>query len=135
MPPLFSPATLASCDILVVDDDAALRSVLTNFLQRFGYVVQSAKDGRAALKMLSKMRVQLVITDLFMPECDGFELILQLRKTSPEMKILAISGDGLSDLDVFMGAVRQLGVHHTLKKPFTLAEIAAIVKQAIGEAL
>ena len=130
-----SSVTLSSCDILVVDDDATLRSVLTNFLQRFGYVVQSAKDGRAALKMLSQMRVQLVITDLFMPECDGFELILQLRKTSPEMEILAISGDGLSDLDVFMGAVRQLGVRHTLKKPFTLAELATMVKQAIGEPL
>jgi two-component system OmpR family response regulator len=132
---LSSPVTLSSCDILVVDDDATLRSVLTNFLQRFGYVVQSAKDGRAALKMLSEMRVQLVITDLFMPECDGFELILQLRKEAPELEILAISGDGLSDLDVFMGAVRQLGVRHTLRKPFTLTELAAVVKLAIGEAL
>ena len=135
MHPLFSPDTLTSCDILVVDDDATLRSVLTDFLQRFGYVVQSAKDGRAALKMLGQMRVRLVITDLFMPECDGFELILRLRKEAPELEILAISGDGLSDLDVFMGAVRQLGVRQTLKKPFTLTELATIVKQVIGEAL
>jgi len=126
---------LSSCDILVVDDDATLRSVLTNFLQRFGYVVQCAKDGRAALQLLARMRAQLVITDLFMPECDGFELIMELRKTSPNLEILAISGDGLSDLDVFMGAVRQLGVRHTLKKPFTLTELGTIVKQAIGEAV
>ncbi|HEY4249349.1 MAG TPA: response regulator [Lacunisphaera sp.] len=130
------PASVqSSCDILVVDDDATLRSVLKTFLQRYGYVVQCAKDGRAALKILDQMRTHLVITDLFMPECDGFELIMQLRRNTPDLEILAISGDGLSDLDVFMGAVRQLGVRFTLKKPFELTELASLVKQAIGEAV
>ncbi len=132
---LFPSSVQSSCDILVVDDDATLRSVLKTFLQRYGYVVQCAKDGRAALKMLDQMRTQLVITDLFMPECDGFELILQLRKKVPDLAIMAISGDGLSDLDVFMDAVRHLGVRFTLKKPFVLTELASLVKQAIGEAL
>ena len=58
------------------------------------------------------------------------------RQESERMlEILAISGNGLSDLDVFMGAVRQLGVRHTLKKPFTLTELATVVKLSIGEAL
>lgn len=116
MTQLFPGAAQSSCDILVVDDDATLRSVLTTFFQRSGYVVQCAKDGRAALKMLGQMRTRLVITDLFMPECDGFELILQLRKSAPSLEILAISGDGRSDLDVFMVAVRHLGVRFTLSQ-------------------
>jgi CheY-like chemotaxis protein len=130
---LYPVSIQSACDILVVDDDATLRSVLKTFLERYGYIVQCAKDGRAALKMLDQMRPQLVITDLFMPECDGFELILHLRKKAPDLEILAISGDGMSDLDVFMGAVRQLGVRFTLKKPFSLTELASLVKQAIGE--
>jgi CheY-like chemotaxis protein len=129
---LFSTPLESSCDILVVDDDATLRSVLKTFLERCGYVVHCAKDGRDALKMLGIMRTQLVITDLFMPECDGLELILHLRKNAPGLEILAISGDGMSDLDVFMGAVRQLGVRFTLKKPFSLTELASLVKQALG---
>jgi CheY-like chemotaxis protein len=129
---LFSTPLESSCDILVVDDDATLRSALKTFLERCGYVVHCAKDGRDALKMLGIMRTQLVITDLFMPECDGLELILHLRKNAPGLEILAISGDGMSDLDVFMGAVRQLGVRFTLKKPFSLTELASLVKQALG---
>ena len=90
--------SLLSCDILVVDDDPTLRSALTDFLKRCGYAVQSAKDGKVAIKMLSQHRVQLVITDLFMPEVDGFELILHLRKAAPGLKVLAMSGDGLSGI-------------------------------------
>lgn len=132
---LFPAPIGPSCDILVVDDDATLRAVLKIFLERCGYVVECAKDGRAALKLLDRMRTRLVVTDLFMPECDGFELILHLRKKAPDLAVLAISGDGMSDLDVFMGAVRQLGVRFTLKKPFSLAELASLVKQAMREAL
>jgi len=128
------PVALLPCDILIVDDDPTLRSALTDFLKRCGYTVQSAKDGRAAIKMLGQHRVQLVITDLFMPEVDGFELILHLRKAAPTLKILAMSGDGLSDLDPFLTGVRQLGVLHTLTKPFSLAELADVVRKTIGEA-
>jgi DNA-binding NtrC family response regulator len=126
---------LLPCDILIVDDDPTLCSMLTDFLKRCGYIVQSAKDGRAAIKMIERHQVQLVITDLFMPEVDGFELILHLRKAAPKLKILAMSGDGLSDLDPFMTAVRHLGVLHTLTKPFSLTDLAGVVRKAIGEAL
>jgi len=133
--PISQPVALLPCDILIVDDDPTLRSALTDFLKRCGYRVQSAKDGGAAIKLLGQHRVQLVITDLFMPEVDGFELILHLRKVAPSLKILAMSGDGLSDLDPFLAGVRQLGVLDTLIKPFSLEELAGVVRKAIGEAL
>ena len=134
MHPLPKSVESPLCDILIVDDDPILRTTLTEFMIRCGYTAQSAKDGRVAIKMLEQCHVQLVITDLFMPEVDGFELILHLRKTSPGSKILAMTGDGLSDLPSFMTAVKHLGGLHTLTKPFTLADLEKAVREAIGEA-
>lgn len=122
------------CDILIVDDDPILCSTLINFMKRCGYTAQSAKDGRVAIRMLEQGHVQLVITDLFMPEVDGFELIRHLRKVFPRSKILAMTGDGLSDLRPFMTAARHLGGLHTLAKPFSLDEMAGAVRKALGEA-
>jgi len=122
------------CDILIVDDDPGLRSALEQFLKRSGYLVQSAADGRAALKRLEQLQVKLIITDLFMPDFDGFELILHLRRAAANLEIVVMTGDGLSDLDVFLVAVRQLGVKHTLTKPFTLVQLLNVVQQSIGPA-
>lgn len=128
-----TPGVVPFCDILIVDDDAPLRSALSQYLERFGYVVRCAKDGKVALDLLGRLEARLIITDIFMPELDGFELIQHLRKKSSPAKILAISGDGLPEQDVFMAAARHLGVRHTLMKPFSLVELLASVRDALGE--
>lgn len=133
MTPEFHSEIVPLCDILIVDDDATLRSALSQYLERFGYVVRCAKNGRVAVEMLGRLEVKMVITDLFMPEYDGLELVFHLRKKLPKMEVLVITGDGLSDPEVFMKAVRQLGVRHVILKPFSLTEVLDVVKGAIGE--
>lgn len=128
-----TPGVVPLCDILIVDDDAPLRSALSQYLERFGYVVRCAKDGKVALEMLRRLEARLVVTDIFMPEMDGFELIRYLREQLPQINVLAISGDGLPEQDVFMTAARHMGVRHTLMKPFSLAELLASVRSALDE--
>ena len=116
---------------IIVDDDPTLRSALAEFLKRCGYMVQSAKDGRAAIRMLEQLQCTVGhhLDNFSCSEFDGFELIMHLRKSrSQPGRLLAMTGDGLSDLSFFMKVVRQLGVKHTLTKPFSLAELAGVVR-------
>ena len=83
-------ANLAS--ILLIENDAALRAVLREGLLVAGYSVQEATNGRLGVNAFRKTPTDLVITDLYMPERDGLEVIEALRRTHPHVPILAISG-------------------------------------------
>ena len=78
--------------VLVVDDDESFRRVLCRALQLAGYEVAAAADGAAALKAYEEQPAELVITDLIMPEKEGLELIMDLRRIQPPPSIIAISG-------------------------------------------
>jgi len=78
--------------ILVVDDDAIARSLLSAALANQGHEVEEARDGREGSALAKTIPFDLVITDIFMPEKDGIELIQELRAHDPALKIIAISG-------------------------------------------
>ena len=80
--------------ILLVDDDEAVRSVLRRSLVKAGYEVHEAGEGGAALKLLASAPADLIITDLVMPEMEGIEFIMALRKTHPKLPVIAMSGGG-----------------------------------------
>ncbi|MBF0474756.1 MAG: response regulator [Deltaproteobacteria bacterium] len=82
--------------ILVVDDDASFRHMLCLSLGKDGHSVVEASDGNMAVKLVGNESVDLVITDIIMPDKEGIELILELKKTNPEIKIIAISGGGVT---------------------------------------
>jgi len=87
--------------ILVIDDDRKLREVISRALERAGYDVLEADDGEAGIRLYREHGADLIITDIFMPERDGLETILQLRRESPGVKIVAISGgDSTGRLDL-----------------------------------
>ena len=81
-------------DILVIDDDDDLRDTLRAILERAGYTVHEARNGREGCAYCQAQPVALVITDLLMPEQEGMETIQQLRAMDPPPKIIAISGGG-----------------------------------------
>src|SRR5258708_7770645 len=105
--------------ILLVDDNAALLAAMVDFLQPAGHQTTLAANGKEAIGLVNANHFDLVITDLFMPEKEGLETILDLRKQFPTMKIIAMSG---SDTD---NAVNNLYIAHrfgavlTLNKPFS----------------
>ena len=81
--------------ILVVDDEEGIRTLLRNILVREGHHVTTAADGVEALQVVDTQPVDLVITDLIMPEKEGVETISELRKRFPAVKIIAMSGGGM----------------------------------------
>jgi len=114
--------------ILVVDDEANLRRVLTAQLSRDGYEVHSAPDGEAGLAMLRDHHIDLIITDLRMPKMDGLELLRQALRTDPELPVVILTAHGTVD-----NAVEALktGAFDYITKPFDQAEVRTIVKKAL----
>ncbi|MCS6925392.1 MAG: response regulator [Candidatus Binatia bacterium] len=109
--------------ILLIEDEAPVRQVMRHMLESGGYAVIEAEHGAAGLQELRTQTVDLVITDLFMPEKEGIETIRELRKTYPTVKILAVSGGGRSGRMVFLANALHLGAHRTLAKPFSRQEL------------
>lgn len=82
--------------ILLVDDEPNIRFVLSAILEQSGYAVDAAEDGFAALRQIQKSTPDLVITDLRMPNMNGFELLSVLRSRFPELATIVISGEFLA---------------------------------------
>lgn len=107
--------------VLIVDDEAVICEVLGGFFQKQGCAVFTAHGGGAALRICRTCVVDLVITDLAMPDKDGFELVRQLRSEFPETKIMVMTG--MSHSEGYLKASRHLGADAAMTKPFTLPSI------------
>ena len=118
---------------MIVDDDEAFRRVLCQTLLRAGYTVTTAENGDAALRLrlYREDPVEIVITDLIMPEKEGFETITALRVLQPDVKIIAISGGGHIDVGDYLPAARHLGAAKVLAKPFTSQEILEALESLV----
>ena len=118
--------------ILVIDDDSAIRSVVRRGLERAGHEVTEAPDGDAGLKSFRTRNTDLVITDIIMPEREGVETIMALRKEFPALKIIAMSGGGGGSAD-FLSIAKKLGARRTLAKPFGHRELLDAVEEVLAE--
>ena len=119
--------------ILVIEDEDGLRRILVRALNAEGYEVQEAKNGKEALKLHGTTEAELVITDLFMPEMDGMEVLMALRKQSPNLKVIAISGGGsLYNPDEALKVAWKLGAHAAIDKPFELNLFLRKVQEALA---
>ena len=119
--------------ILIIDDNAALREVLRVGLETAGHRVREMRNGRDGILAFRKEPYDLVITDIYMPERDGLELIEALRRTHPQVKILAMSGaSGTMD---YLNKARSLGAAMVIRKPFVmpmlLKAVAELLRQVI----
>lgn len=115
--------------ILVVDDETTIASILQQTLTRAGYEVLVARDGVAALEKLSMGGIDLVVTDIIMPNMNGLEMIKEMQKKHPQVKIIAISGGGpRGGPDAYLTMAKDMGAVHCLFKPFMLNEVTALVK-------
>jgi len=118
--------------ILVIEDDTEVREYLENVLGRAGYAVVSAANGKDGVTRFNDQPVDLVITDIIMPEKDGIETIIDLRRGRSELKVIAISGGGRAEPENYLHSARLLGADRTLRKPFTNEDILGAVRELIG---
>jgi len=117
--------------ILVVDDDAQVRTMLKLTLEREGYEIIEAGDGTEAVAAYDSEQVDLVITDIVMPEKEGIETIMELRSTNPAVRIIAISGGGRINPDDYLKWARRFGVEHTFTKPVDRERLLAAVSELL----
>jgi CheY-like chemotaxis protein len=115
--------------ILVVDDNEDLRSTIQALLRADGFDVAVAGNGQAALALHQSQPADVVITDLFMPDKDGIETIVELKKLSPQRKIVAISGWTSAQGSDYLQVAREIGATVTLQKPFDPQELSRVVRQ------
>jgi DNA-binding NtrC family response regulator len=107
----------AKKNILIIDDEEQIRSVLRLTLEKVGYKVLEAPDGGKGIKLCRLNPVHLVLTDIFMPNKEGIETIIELKRDFPEVKIFAMSGGGSVGPETFLKISSQLGVLRTFTKP------------------
>jgi DNA-binding NtrC family response regulator len=120
--------------ILIVDDDEIFGKVLEQTLRRQGYELVRAHNGKEALRHYNSRTIDLVITDLIMPDFEGIELIMELQRQDPGIKIIAMSGGGRSTLNDYLPIARRLGAIQTLAKPFSNEELMAAINATLGPA-
>lgn len=117
-------------NILLVDDDVMFREMLHRTLLRSGYQVTPAGDGLEAMKCLREDSFDLVITDMLMPEKEGFETIEDIRRMYPEMKVIAMSG-GNRNPNAWQTLVnaKTVGADQIFVKPFHLTDFKHAIEQ------
>lgn len=107
--------------IILCDDNADQRTALRLALEQAKYAVREAANGREALALMREHASPYVITDLFMPEADGFEVVHAIKSEFPSTKVIVMSGrKGVVD---YLAAARLAGVDATFEKPFKVDEL------------
>jgi len=119
--------------ILVIDDDVLVLDMLYESLTREGYDVLRASNGEEGLRLYRKEPVDLIITDLFMPEKEGIETIIELRQDFPDVKIIAISGGGRIGTKDYLQMAKIFGVRRTFAKPVAREQLLDAIRVLIKE--
>ncbi len=103
--------------ILIVDDDEQVRNVFHRLFENESFEVHEAADGNEALESIRRFPADIVITDIVMPEKEGFQTIRELRREFPALKIIAVSGGGLLDPGLYLECAKQIGASYAFSKP------------------
>lgn len=119
--------------ILIIEDDEEIRDLLDRLLTREGYAVSTAANGKQGVVAFRAEPFDMVITDIIMPEKDGIEAIMDLKRERPDLKLIAISGGGRADPENYLHSAQLLGANRTLRKPFTNDAILAAVRELLNQ--
>jgi CheY-like chemotaxis protein len=117
--------------ILIIDDSAPTRDILRQALERAGHEVVEASDGRVGIEHQRTIPAEVIITDILMPEQEGFETIRGLRRDFPTTGIIAMSGGGQIGCDTLLAIAERLGAQRVLQKPFGLRDMLEAVHQLL----
>lgn len=118
--------------ILIIDDDDIIKRMLRRMLTRAGYDVLDAADGKEGIERFRENDVDLVITDLIMPEKEGLEMIMELKTDFPDIKIIAMSGGAQMGPEGYLQLADALGAQRTLKKPIAREDLLAAIEEILG---
>ena len=118
--------------ILIIDDDDAHREMMRDMLEESGFDVLDAENGARGIAVLEAEPVDLVITDILMPEKEGIETIREIRKGYPDVKVIAASGGGRVGNVEFLDLAKKLGAHEVLQKPILMGPLIQMVRALLN---
>ena len=118
--------------ILVIDDEVAMRTLISDALASAGYVVSQAANGREGMEKIHADSPDLIITDIVMPLLDGIELILSLWRQGCKVPLIAMTGIPPEAVP-YLRIARSLGAIRTLAKPFRMPELVKVAKEVLAE--
>ncbi len=117
-----------SCYILLVDDEANVRTVFSDVLKRVGYQVKAVEDGQEAIKEVEEKTYNLALVDLRMPTMDGIEILENIKKRKPQIPVIIYTGHG--SITTAVEAMRK-GASDYLNKPFSPEELKLSIRNAL----
>ena len=120
--------------VLVIEDDDAVRGLVTRMLGRVGHEVVEAVEGREGLELFGASPTDLIITDINMPGMDGIEVISAFRRLRAGVPIIAISGGGLMPKELLLSNAAALGAVEVVSKPFEISQLVGAVARALDAA-
>jgi len=118
---------------LIIDDEPAVRKTLRTSLERAGYQVAEAGDGRAGLRLHAAAPADVIITDIFMPDFDGIETIRELRRVAPGVKVIVVSGGDSTGTLNMLDDAKLLGADRAFHKPLKPEELLGAVREMLSE--
>jgi len=119
--------------ILIIDDEAQIRTLLRRALEIEGHDVVEAEDGISGVRIQQEQPCDLVITDILMPEQEGLGCIMELRRLDPSVRIIAISGaTGAHPMDI-LEIARHFGARRTFSKPFDVVQVVAAIRDELED--
>ncbi len=116
--------------ILIIEDHASVRRLLARVLEDTGYQVCEAANGREGLQRFTENPMDLVLTDLEMPEMNGLDVIKELTRLCVDLKIIAMSGISSEELQ----QAKRLGARQTISKPIDLAVLLHVIQEELQPA-
>lgn len=118
--------------ILIIDDDHHILLMIKKMLERAGFDVDLASNGIEGLRVFQNIQVDLVITDIIMPEKEGLETIREMKRMQPDLKVIAMSGGGKISADNYLETARIFGASKVLQKPFSQKTMVMAVIDLLG---
>ena len=118
--------------ILIVDDEPQILSLLKAIFTREGFTVIEASNGNAAMELLRTNTIHLIITDIIMPEKEGLEIINELRKDKSDIPIIAMSGGGKNSASRYLETAKLLGAVEVVEKPIEKNILLDLVNKCLS---
>jgi CheY-like chemotaxis protein len=118
--------------ILLIEDDFFLRAILKHALEEMGHDVAEAANASGAEALHLEHGFEVILTDLIMPERDGFELLTNFRRRFPDVRIIAMSAGGCMGAPEYLRIARQLGANDTIRKPVSDVELGLVLNRVLA---
>lgn len=115
--------------VLIIDDDAQIRDLWTDALSQEGFEVRSASSGVKGVEIAKSEPIDVVVTDIIMPEKDGIETLMEIKAALPQAKVLAVSGGGAMINDSYLEIAGKLGADAILQKPVNIGRFCRLVRK------